>query len=81
MDYRPQSAFVSRGGEKPARRAESLSHVSLVQGLSCMDIGSSTGGFTECLLKEGAKEVFAFDVGRGLLDPKLRNDPARCHVP
>ena len=41
----------------------------------CIDIGSSTGGFTDCLLKSGAKQVFAVDVGFGLLDYKLRSNP------
>jgi len=77
VDYRPRAPFVSRGGEK-LRGALKAFQIN-VQGLSCMDIGSSTGGFTECLLKEGAKDVYAIDVGRGLLDIKLRNDP-RVHV-
>jgi 23S rRNA (cytidine1920-2'-O)/16S rRNA (cytidine1409-2'-O)-methyltransferase len=41
----------------------------------CTDVGSSTGGFTDCMLQNGAKKVFAIDVGRGQLDWKLRNDP------
>ena len=44
-----------------------------------MDVGSSTGGFTDCLLQAGAKSVWAVDVGYGLLDYKLRNDP-RVHL-
>ena len=46
-----------------------------VRGKACIDLGSSTGGFTHCLLQHGAKRVYAFDVGRGQLDWKLRNDP------
>ncbi len=45
-----------------------------VRGLVVMDVGSSTGGFTDCLLKRGAKRVIAVDVGKGLLDWRLRND-------
>jgi 23S rRNA (cytidine1920-2'-O)/16S rRNA (cytidine1409-2'-O)-methyltransferase len=42
--------------------------------LSCLDIGASTGGFTDCLLRHGAAGVWAVDVGRNLMDPKLRRD-------
>ncbi len=45
-----------------------------------MDIGASTGGFTDCMLKEGAIKIFAIDVGYGQLDWKLRNDPPRVVV-
>ncbi len=69
--------FVSRGGHK-LRGA--LDHFKIsVQGLVCLDIGSSTGGFTDCLLQAGAKSVWAVDVGYGLLDYTLRKDP-RVHV-
>ena len=44
-------------------------------GRVCLDVGSSTGGFTDCLLQRGAARVYAYDVGTGLLDWKLRNDP------
>lgn len=65
--------YVSRGGVK---LAAALDHFSVdVMGKVCLDIGSSTGGFTDCLLKRGATRVWAFDVGRGQLDWKLRNDP------
>ncbi len=65
--------FVSRGGEKLAGALEDLGidptgHV-------CLDIGASTGGFTDCLLQGGAKHVFAVDVGYGQLDARLRADP------
>ncbi len=43
--------------------------------MSCADIGASTGGFTDCLLKEGAKKVYSVDVGYGLIDQRLREDP------
>ena len=70
LDKRPQ--FVSRGGEKleAAFRAFEIN----VQDLCCADVGASTGGFTDCLLQHGAKQVFAIDVGRGILDWKLRQD-------
>lgn len=64
--------FVSRGGEKleAALKAFSLA----VSGRICADIGASTGGFTDCLLQYGAARVYAVDVGKGLLDWKLRSD-------
>jgi len=46
-----------------------------VEGKTCLDVGASTGGFTDCLLQAGAKEVYAVDVGYGLLDYALRRDP------
>ncbi len=46
-----------------------------LQGKKCLDVGSSTGGFTDCMLQNGAEHVVAIDVGRGQLDWKLRNDP------
>jgi 23S rRNA (cytidine1920-2'-O)/16S rRNA (cytidine1409-2'-O)-methyltransferase len=65
--------FVSRGGEKleAAFSAFKLD----VRGVTCLDIGASTGGFTDCLLQHGAAKVFAVDVGKGQLHWKLRNDP------
>lgn len=64
--------YVSRGGEK---LAAALQRFSLqVEGLTCADVGASTGGFTDCLLQQGAAKVFAIDVGYGLLDWKLRQD-------
>jgi 23S rRNA (cytidine1920-2'-O)/16S rRNA (cytidine1409-2'-O)-methyltransferase len=67
------SRFVSRGGDK-LRGALDHFHIDPT-GLVCMDVGSSTGGFTDCLLKAGAKKVIAVDVGYGLIDYGLRNDP------
>jgi 23S rRNA (cytidine1920-2'-O)/16S rRNA (cytidine1409-2'-O)-methyltransferase len=65
--------FVSRGGEK---LDAALSDFGVdVTGRVCADVGASTGGFTDCLLQRGAARVYAIDVGRGLLDWKLRNDP------
>lgn len=70
LDKRPQ--FVSRGGEK--LEAALMAFKIQVQGRSCADVGASTGGFTDCLLQHDAKQVFAIDVGRGILDWKLRQD-------
>lgn len=64
--------YVSRGGLKLEK---ALAGFSLnVDGLVCMDVGSSTGGFTDCMLQNGAKKVYAIDVGHGQLDWKLRSD-------
>lgn len=65
--------YVSRGGEKLEGALEDFG-ISPA-GLVCLDVGSSTGGFTDCLLKGGAQKVFAIDVGKGQLDVSLRNDP------
>lgn len=65
--------FVSRGGLK---LEHALDHFQLdVNGLDAVDLGASTGGFTDCLLQRGAKRVFAVDVGHGQLAWKLRRDP------
>jgi 23S rRNA (cytidine1920-2'-O)/16S rRNA (cytidine1409-2'-O)-methyltransferase len=65
--------FVSRGGVKLAGALDAF-HLD-VAGLSCLDIGASTGGFTDCLLQRGASRVVAVDVGYGQLAHKLRTDP------
>ncbi len=65
--------FVSRGGEKLAGALEDLGLDPA--GRSCLDLGASTGGFTDCLLQAGAIGVTAVDVGYGQLDFRLRNDP------
>src|SRR6266508_67495 len=65
--------FVSRGGEKLDAALEAFAMD--VTGLICADVGSSTGGFTDCLLQRGAAKVYAIDVGKGILHWKLRNDP------
>jgi len=65
--------FVSRGGIKLENALRSLAID--VSGRDCLDVGASTGGFTDCLLKRGAARVIALDVGRGELDWGLRNDP------
>src|SRR5204863_9713899 len=62
-----------RGGEKLAHALDSLAID--VTGLDCLDIGASTGGFTDCLLQHGAARVIALDVGYGQLHPRLRSDP------
>ena len=70
---KPTRKYVGRGALKlePA-----LDHFRVdVQGKLALDIGSSTGGFTDCLLQRGAEKVYAVDVGYGQLDWKLRNDP------
>src|ERR1035438_9087617 len=65
--------FVSRGGLKVARAIE---HWQIdVHDKVCMDIGTSTGGFTDCLLQNGAAQVSAVDTGYGQIDMKLRGDP------
>ena len=68
----PGSRYVSRGGLKleTALREFQLD----VSGLTCLDVGSSTGGFTDCLLQHGARKVFAVDVGHNQFDWRLRND-------
>jgi 23S rRNA (cytidine1920-2'-O)/16S rRNA (cytidine1409-2'-O)-methyltransferase len=64
--------YVSRGGEK---LAAALQRFALpVRGLVCADVGASTGGFTDCLLQNGAAKVYAIDVGQGILHWKLRQD-------
>jgi len=65
--------YVSRGGLKLAHALDSFS-IS-VAGLVALDVGASTGGFTDCLLQRGAARVYALDVGYGQLDYKLRTDP------
>ena len=65
--------YVSRGGVKLANALDALGID--VAGRSCLDVGASTGGFTDCLLKRGAARVIALDVARGQLDWGLRNDP------
>ena len=64
--------YVSRGGLKLEKAVEEFD-LSLAE-MICMDIGASTGGFTDCMLQNGAKKVYSVDVGYGQLDWKLRND-------
>jgi len=74
----PLQKYVSRGGLKleTAIKEFGLS----VQGKVCLDVGASKGGFTDCLLKNGARRVYALDVGYGQLDWKLRNDPRVVNI-
>lgn len=65
--------FVSRGGQK--LQAALVRFEVSVSGRICLDVGASTGGFTDCLLQNGAVRVYAVDVGRYQLDAKLRGDP------
>jgi len=68
-----ETRFVSRGGLK---LDGALSQVGLdVTGLRCLDVGQSSGGFTDCLLQRGAAQVTGIDVGAGQLHPRLRDDP------
>ena len=68
-----QLKYVSRGGLKLEK---AMSHFDLtLEGRVCMDVGASTGGFTDCMLQNGAVKVYSVDVGHGQLDWKLRNDP------
>jgi 23S rRNA (cytidine1920-2'-O)/16S rRNA (cytidine1409-2'-O)-methyltransferase len=66
-------AYVSRGGEKLANGLDRLGVDPA--GLDCLDVGASTGGFTDVLLQRGARRVIALDVGYGQLHPRLRADP------
>jgi 23S rRNA (cytidine1920-2'-O)/16S rRNA (cytidine1409-2'-O)-methyltransferase len=65
--------YVSRGGEKLAHALNELGVDPA--GRDCLDVGASTGGFTDVLLQRGAARVIALDVGRGQLHPRLRDDP------
>jgi len=72
IDLLASPRFVGRGGLK---LEAALDHFGIpVTGKVCLDVGSSTGGFTDCLLQRGAARVYAIDVGTGQLDWKLRND-------
>lgn len=65
--------YVSRGGLKLEK---AMNHFEVtLDGKVCMDVGASTGGFTDCMLQNGAVKVYSIDVGYGQLDWKLRNDP------
>ncbi|MDL2258551.1 TlyA family RNA methyltransferase [Eubacteriales bacterium OttesenSCG-928-K08] len=65
--------YVSRGGLKLQKALDKFNIT--VNCLTAVDVGASTGGFTDCMLQNGAKKVYAIDVGYGQLDWKLRNDP------
>jgi 23S rRNA (cytidine1920-2'-O)/16S rRNA (cytidine1409-2'-O)-methyltransferase len=73
IDLARRPPYVSRGGLK---LAAALDHFRIdPTGFTCIDVGASTGGFTDCLLQRGAARVWAVDVGHGQIDWKLRNDP------
>jgi 23S rRNA (cytidine1920-2'-O)/16S rRNA (cytidine1409-2'-O)-methyltransferase len=69
----PAEPYVSRAGRKLEAALDRFAIDPA--GLRCLDVGASTGGFTDCLLQRGAAHVTALDVGYGLLDLKIRNDP------
>ncbi len=71
LDHGPR--YVSRGGEKLAAALQAFALD--VHGRTCADVGASTGGFTDCLLQNGAARVYAIDVGKGIVHWKLRTDP------
>lgn len=83
LDIRAQARFVSRGGDKLLAAMEAFAPA--IQGKICMDVGASTGGFTDCLLQHGAAKVYAVDVGYGQLAWQLRQDRRvvvleRCNI-
>ena len=77
LSLREKPRYASRGGYKLERAMEAFSL--RLEGLRCLDVGSSTGGFTDCMLQNGAARVYAIDVGYGLRDYRLRQD-ARVRV-
>jgi 23S rRNA (cytidine1920-2'-O)/16S rRNA (cytidine1409-2'-O)-methyltransferase len=73
LEVRAADRYVGRGGHK---LEAALQHFAIdPSGWVCLDVGASTGGFTDCLLQHGAAKVYALDVGHGQLDWKIRNDP------
>ena len=72
LEVRGEPDFVSRGGIKLSNALDGFGID--VQGLRCLDVGASTGGFTDCLLKRGADQVIALDVAYGQIDFGIRND-------
>ncbi len=72
LELRGRSPYVSRGGEKLVHALDYF-NVPVVDRI-CIDVGASTGGFTDCLLQRGAARVYAVDVGTGQLDQRLRRD-------
>lgn len=72
IEVKARPKYVSRGGKKLAAAIEAFEVA--VKGKICADVGASTGGFTDCLLQNGAAKVYAIDVGYGLLHWKLRQD-------
>jgi len=72
VEVRARTPYVSRGGEKLVHAIDNFQVK--VPGRVCLDVGASTGGFTDCLLQRGATRVYAVDVGTGQLDQRLRKD-------
>ena len=72
IDLKAKPRFVSRGGEKLAEAIEAFQIDPT--GSICVDLGASTGGFTDCLLQAGAAKVYAIDVGHGQIDDRIRRD-------
>ena len=73
LEVREGDRYVGRGGLK---LEHALKHFAIdPSGMVCLDVGASTGGFTDCLLQHGASKVYALDVGHGQLDWKIRSDP------
>ena len=72
VQLKEKMRYVSRGGLKLEHALKEFKID--VKGFTCLDVGASTGGFTDCLLQNGAKKVYALDVGYGQLDYKLRKD-------
>ena len=73
LDVTVPEPYVSRGGHKLAAALDAF--LIRPNGLVCLDVGASTGGFTDVLLQRGAARVYAVDVGRGQLAESLRRDP------
>ncbi len=73
LDVRQKSPYVGRGGFKLAAALRQF-HLDPT-GVTCLDVGASTGGFTDCLLQHGVRRVYALDVGHSQLDWKIRSDP------
>lgn len=76
---RPDCPYVSRGGLKLKGAIDAFGLD--VKGRVCLDVGASTGGFTDCFLQEGAARVYAVDVGEGQMHEKVRNDPRVVFIP
>ncbi|HZX35935.1 MAG TPA: TlyA family RNA methyltransferase [Thermodesulfobacteriota bacterium] len=76
VSIKADAPFVGRGGLKLEGALKDFDVI--VRGLVAMDVGSSTGGFTDCLLKNGVTRVYAVDVGKGVIDDSLRRDPRVC---
>lgn len=75
LEVRGVERFVSRGGQKLEGALGAFSELLSVRGKVCVDVGASTGGFTDCLLQHDAAKVYAVDVGQGQLAAKLVQDP------